>query len=198
MDGGGIAEHVGAVAENGRHRAARARKLGAERGARAPPETGRGTRSEIEIRKLEGAMLEEQRVLVDDDAVRILGAVDTVAHPGRIERGLAGGGIERGLPGARQRFALVLDIAPTTRDRLGGVGACERRGEPGKGGNTAPRDGNVAGKAADRVAREQGVESALDDLAILPRRGPAWNTRDVALEIQNRIRLLQQSGRVVY
>src|SRR5262249_43124309 len=165
MDDGGIAEHVGAVAENGHHRAARARKLGAERGARAPPETGRGTRSEIEIRKLEGAMLEEQRVLVDDDAVRILGAVDTVAHPGSIERGL---------PGARQRFALVLDPAPTQRDRLGVEGACERRGQPGKGGNTAPRDGNVAGKAADRVAREQGVESALDDLAILPRRGPAW------------------------
>src|SRR5262249_47247327 len=109
MDGGGIAEHIGAVAKNGHHRALRARKLGAERGAGAPTETRGGTRSEIEIRKLEGAMLEEQRVLIDDDAVRIL---DAVAHPGRIERGLAGSGIARGLPGGRERLALVLDPAP--------------------------------------------------------------------------------------
>src|SRR6266566_2571812 len=121
MDGGGIAEHVGAVAENGHHWALRARKLGAERGAGAPTETRRGTRSEIEIRKLEGAMVEEQRVLGDCD---------------------------------------------------------------------------VAGKAADRVARKQGIESALDDLAVRPRRGPAWNPRDVALEHENRIRVLHQSRRV--
>src|SRR6516225_8114973 len=106
MDGGGITEHVGAVAENRHHRALRARKLGAERGAGAPTETRGGTRSEIEIRKLEGAMLQEQRVLVDHDAVGILGAIDTVAHPGRIGRGLAGGHIARRFPGTRQRSAL--------------------------------------------------------------------------------------------
>src|SRR5262244_2384337 len=193
MDGGGIAEHVGAVAENGHHWALRARKLGAERGAGAPTETRRGTRSEIEIWKLEGAMLEEQRVLVDDDAVRILGAVDAVAHPGRIERGLAGAGIARGFPGTRQRLALVLDPAPAQRDRFGVERVRERRGQRREGGNAAPRDGNVAGKAADRVAREQGIESALDDLAVRPGRGSTWNPGHVALEHQNRIRLLHQS-----
>src|SRR5258705_356309 len=166
VDGGGIAEHVGAVAEDGHHRALPTCKLGAERRAGAPTQTRRGTRSEIEIGKLEGALLEEQRVLVDDDAVRILGAIDAVAHPRGIERGLAGGGIERSLPGRRQRLALLLDPASTQLDRLLIEAVRECRGQRGKGGNAAPRDGNVAGKAADRVAREQGIESALDDLAL--------------------------------
>src|SRR6516164_10256131 len=166
MDGGGIAEHVGAVAENGHHRALPACKLGAERRAGAPTETRRGTRSEIEIRKLEGALLEEQRVLVDNDAMRVFGAIDTVAHPRGIERGLAGGGIEHALPRRRQRLALVLDPAPTQRDRFIIESALERRGQRGKGGNAAPRDGNVTGKAADRIAREQGIEPAVDDLAL--------------------------------
>src|SRR4029077_21257671 len=122
--------------------------------AGAPTETRCGTRSEIEIGKLEGALIEEQRVLVGDDAVRLLGAIDAVAHPCGIERGLAGGGIERSLPGRRQRLALVLDPAPTQRDRSLIEGVRERRGQRGKGGNAAPRDGNVAEKAADRVARE--------------------------------------------
>ena len=56
---------------------------------------------------LEVALLEEQRVLVDHDRARILGAVDAMADPGRIERALAGTGITRGLPGAGQRRALV-------------------------------------------------------------------------------------------
>src|SRR5499427_8956711 len=137
MDGGGIGEHVSAVPENGHHRALWSRKLGAERGTGAPTETRRGTRSEIEIRKLEGAMLEEQRVLVDDDAAGILGAVDTVAHPGRIERGLAGGGFARRFPGTRQRLALVLDPAPAQRDRLVVRGIRERGGQRRKRRNAA-------------------------------------------------------------
>src|SRR5262249_48818550 len=99
VGGGGIAEHVGAVPEHGDHLAARARELGAERGAGTPTETGRGTGSEVEVRRLEGAVLEEERVFVDDDAVRVLGAVDTVAHPRWIERCLARARFERALPG---------------------------------------------------------------------------------------------------
>ena|SRR6266550_486120 len=118
VGGGGIAEHVGAVPEDGDHLAVRARELGAERCAGAPAETGRGARSEIEIRRLEGAVLEEQRVFVDDDAVRILGAVDAMAHPRRIERRLARARLERALPGGRQRVALVLDGASSPRSTL--------------------------------------------------------------------------------
>src|SRR5262249_56782227 len=100
--------------------------------------------------------------------------------PRRIERGLAGGGIERSLPRRRQRLALVLDPAPTQRDRFGIEGVRERRGQRGQGGNAAPRDGNVAGKAADRIARKPGIESALDDLAVPAGRGSAWNPGDGA------------------
>ena len=39
MDGGRIAEHVGAVADDGHDRAVRTRKLGAKRGAGTPAKT---------------------------------------------------------------------------------------------------------------------------------------------------------------
>jgi hypothetical protein len=59
VHGGGIAEHVCAVTEDGDDEAFRPRQLGAERGASAPAQTRRGTRSEIRVGQLEGAMLGE-------------------------------------------------------------------------------------------------------------------------------------------
>src|SRR6266446_2215774 len=76
MDGGGIGEHVGAVPEDGQDLGFRARELRAQRGAGAPTETGRGTRAKIEIRSFERAIFREQRVFVDHDAARILGALN--------------------------------------------------------------------------------------------------------------------------
>ena len=119
MDGGGIAEHVGAVADHGHDRTFGPRQLGAERGAGAPTQTRRGARSEIEIRRVERAMLRKQRVFVDDDAFCVLGAVDAMADPYRIRRRLAGGGIDA--QPSRRRSCLArssFDPAPACRDRL--------------------------------------------------------------------------------
>src|ERR1044072_2957797 len=127
--GGGVAEHVGAGAEDGDHLAVRARELGAELRPRAPTQAGRGARSEIQIRRLEGALLEEQRVFIDDDAVRILGAIDAMAHPRRIEWRLAHTRLACALPGCPERGSLVLAGAPSPRKLLGIDTALERRGQ---------------------------------------------------------------------
>src|SRR5215831_21367840 len=112
MDGGRIGEHVDAVAEDRDDRAIRTRQFGAERGAGAPPQARRRARSEIKIRRVERALLEEERVFVDDDALRMLGAVDAMAHPRRIERHLACAAVACRLPGTQPRLALLLDPAP--------------------------------------------------------------------------------------
>src|SRR5262245_65834732 len=152
--GSGVAEHIGAIADDGHDRTVRTRELGSERRAGSPAQAGRGARSEIEVRKLEATVLGEQRVFVDDDAARILGAVETVAHPHGIERVLAGGGTAGSTSGSSECRALVGNPAPARRDdRFDIKPAFETRRPCRQDRKRIAGDGDVAWKAPDRVAR---------------------------------------------
>ena len=81
--------------------------------------------------------------------------------------------------------ALVGDPAPMLRDRVGIELAFELRSERRERRQGAAGDGDVAGKAADRVTRIERVEPALDHLAIRSGGDPARDPRNVALDHQN-------------
>src|SRR6266516_6546606 len=160
-----IAEHVGPVAEHGDDWTVRLRQLGAECGAGSPAKPRRGTRPKIKVGGLEGAMFEEERVLVNDNRARVFGAIDTMTDPRRIGRAFLHCGFERGLPPRGQRSTLVVYPAPALRDRVAIAPIPERCGQRGEDRGAAPGDGKIAWEAADRVAGEQRVEPALDHLA---------------------------------
>src|SRR5215468_2635050 len=164
-----------AVIGDGQDLGFRARELGAQRGGGAPTEPGRGTRAKIEIRSFERAIFREQRVFVDHDAAGMLRAVDAVAHPRRVERHLAGGGIKRGFSGRRQRLALFADETPSPRNGVIIHTVLERRAQSGDDCGRAAGNCKIAGEAADRIACEQGIQSAVDDLATAARRGSTGN-----------------------
>src|SRR5207302_4867967 len=67
MAGRRVAEHVGAVAEGRDQRLVGRGELRAERGAQAPAQAARGRVAEVAHRLAERQLLEQDRVLVDED-----------------------------------------------------------------------------------------------------------------------------------
>src|SRR5207247_7941362 len=140
--------------EDGKDLSFRPRELGAQPSAGAPTETGRGTRAKIQIRSFERAIFREQRVFVDHDAARILGAVNAVAYPRRVERHLARGGIKRGFLSCPQHLAFLADDVPPARNRVSIDAVLESRPQRGDDRDGAAGNCKIAGEAAERVARE--------------------------------------------
>ena len=107
---GRVGEHVGAVADGRDHELLRRRELGAERGAEAPAEPA-GRREAVERAGLFArAMIEAQRIFVEDDRVVADRLADRVAE---------GRGV--------QRRRASLPSRPSRGARCGARSACARR-----------------------------------------------------------------------
>ena len=85
MDGDRVAEHVSAITDNRDDHSFGGGELRAQRRSRSPAEARRGAGAEIAAGVLERAVLEEQRVLIDDDRPLVLGAIQAMADPDRID-----------------------------------------------------------------------------------------------------------------
>ncbi len=94
MAGGGIAEHVGAVAERADHGLVRRGELGSERGAQTPAEPARRGIAEVAAGLLDRHLLEHRRIFVDQDGALVDQLVDARREP------LAGDGLGHRLDAA--------------------------------------------------------------------------------------------------
>src|SRR5690606_8146344 len=143
----------------------RRRQLGTERRGRAPPEPRGRTRSEIAVRLIELALVEQQRILVHDDRIGRLGLPDTMAYPCRVQWALVRNLSSEGLTLFSQFGSFRIDaFLASVNPRLADPSverACEGlQNSPGRSS-----DIEVGRKATNRNSREQRVEAALDDLA---------------------------------
>ena len=132
MDRDRVAEQVGAVAEDRDDQPVGRGELGAERRADAPAEAGGRARPEIAARQVRAAMLEHQRVFVDDDRVLGLGPpMQWLTQAGWIGRCVAG--LSRGLlPAGALRFAQLGDPPPALGDS-GRPSPCRSSAAPSSG-----------------------------------------------------------------
>src|SRR6516225_11254373 len=114
-------------------------------------------------------MFGHQRVLVDDDRPIILGGIDAVAGPGRMDRARFGGGnadeldlLEHALAMRLRPFAARLEHRRARR-------LVETAGEAAEDQRSIAGDRDVAGKTAYRDAAVERIEAGLNDPAALGR-----------------------------
>src|SRR5262245_38675906 len=86
VDGGWITEEIGAVADHRDHRSLGGRELGPKCGTRPPTQTRGGARTEVAVGVVESAMRQAERVLVDNDRMRVFCLMEAVADPRRMDR----------------------------------------------------------------------------------------------------------------
>jgi hypothetical protein len=142
-------------------------------------------------------MLGQQRVFVDDRRAGIARLGEAGADPDRAERLHVPDLVAQFAPARLHRLALPGDPGATRRHRVLlykrlQSPAKRRQYQPGRAG-----DRDIGGEAADRVAAEQRIDADMDDLALGRRRLAARGPRHVAIDDQDRIRLVEQGPGVV-
>src|SRR5204863_10187508 len=85
VDGRWIAEEIGAISDDRDDRSIGSSELGAKCGARSPPQARGGAGTEVAVGMFESAMRQTERVLVDNDGMRILSLMEAMADPGRMD-----------------------------------------------------------------------------------------------------------------
>ena len=101
------------------------------------------------------------------------------------------------LPPGDERLALLGEATPPLRHGSAGDVPVEGGGELGQRrcGGGGHRD--IAREAADRIAREQRIDTEMDHLAFRARRLEAGDPRHIALDDEDRVGIVEIGPRII-